>query len=190
MWRSIGDFLNRQLPPGCLTVIAGRPGMGCTSLAKQLMSADRLPKKRRIGEIYRNPNRGALLLDLAQARKEMAGHSVLDPPIYPVATEVKNLAAKLGVPAIVTCSLPREIEEQADKKPTLDDFLAAHGAEAASAADTIVLLYRNAYYEDESWNTTDFSAEIAVVKNGFGSVGRIRCCWARDPDHNGIFFYD
>ena len=187
---SIYDFLNQQLPPGSLTVIAGRPGMGCTSLAKQLMSADRLPKKRRIGEIYRSPNRGALLLDLAQARKEMVGHSVLDPPIYPVATEVKNLAAKLGLPAIVTCSLHREIEDRADKKPTLADFLAAHGAEAASAADTIVLLYREAYYEDEPWNTTDFSAEIDVVKSVYGPIGWIRCCWVRDPEHSGIFFYD
>ena len=190
MSSSIYDFLNRQLPPGCLTVIAGQPGMGCTSLAKQLMSADRLPKKRRIGEIYRSPNRGVLLLNLEQTRKEEAGHPVLDPPIDPVVTEVKGLAAKLGLPAIVTCSLHCEIEDRADKKPTLDDFLAAHGAEAASAADTIVLLYRNAYYEDEPWNTTDFSAEIDVVKNAFGPVGRIRCNWARDPEHSGIFFYD
>lgn len=190
MSSSIYDFLNRQLPPGCLTVIAGRPWMGCTSLAKQLLSAERLPKERHIGEIYRSPNRGVLLLNLEQTRKEEAGHLVLDPPIDSVVTEVKSLAAKLGLPAIVTCSLHREIEDRVDKRPTPDDFFAAHGTEAASAADTIVLLYRNAYYEDEPWNTTDFSAEIDVVKNAFGPVGRIRCNWARDPEHSGIFFYD
>jgi replicative DNA helicase len=190
MSSSIYDFLNRQLPPGCLTVIAGQPGMGCTSLAKLLLSAERLPKERHIGEIYRSPNRGALLLDLAQARKEMAGQPVLDPPIFPAVTEVKTLAAKLGLPAIVTCSLHREIEDRADKRPTLDDFFAAHGKEAASAADTIVLLYREAYYEDEPWNATDFSAEIHVVKNTFGPVGMVRCNWLRDPEHDGIFFYE
>ena len=187
---SMYDFLNQSLPPGSLTVIAGRPGMGCTSLAKQLMSADRLPKRRRLGEIYQSPNHGALLLDLAQSRKEEAGQPLLDPPLIPAINEVKALAAKLGLPAIVTCSLQREIEVRTNKRPTLDDFFDAHGVEAASAADTIVLLYRNAYYEDEPWNTTDYSAEIHVVKNAFGSVGMIHCCWARDPEQNGIFFDD
>ena len=187
---SMYDFLNQQLPPGSLTVIAGRPGMGCTSLSKQLMSADRLPKERRPGIVYQSPNCGALLLDLAQSRKEEAGQPVLDPPIFPAVTVVKALAAKLGLPVIVTCSLHREIEERPDRRPTMDDFLDAHGAEAASVADTIVLLYREAYYEDEPWNTADFSAELHVVKNAFGPVGTIHCCWTRDPEHNGIFFYD
>ena len=190
MWISIGDFLNQQLSPGSLTVIAGRPGMGCTSLATQLMSAERLPKERLPGVAYQSPNRGALLLDLAQSRKEEAGQPVLDPPIFPAITEVKALAEKLGLPAIVTCSLHREIEERTDKRPTMADFLDAHGAEAASVAETIVLLYREAYYEDEPWNTADFSAELHVVKNAFGPAGTIHCRWMGDREHNGIFFYD
>ncbi len=189
---SINDFLNQQLPPGSLTVIAGRPGMGCTSLAKQLMSAERLPKEKHLGEIYQSQNRGALLLDVAQLRKEEAGQPVLDPPIYPVAVEVKTLAVELGLPAIVTCSLQREIETRTDKRPTLDDFLDAHGTEAASAADMIVLPYRSAYYEDEPWNTTDYSAELHVVKNTFGPVGTIHCRWMRNINqrNNSIFFYE
>lgn len=190
MWISIGDFLNRPLPPGSLTVIAGQPAMGCTSLAKQLMSAERLPKKMQTGVVYRSPNRGALLLDLAQTCKDEAGQSVLDPPVYSAAAEAKVLAAKLGLPAIVTCSLPYEIEDRTDARPTMDDFLAAHGAEAVSLADQIVLLYRDAYYNSELWNTTDYSSEIYVVKNAFGPMGTIHCRWMRDPEHNGILFYE
>jgi replicative DNA helicase len=190
MRTSICDFLNQPLPPGSLTIFAGRPGMGCTSLAKQILSAERLPKERRIGVAYRSPNRGALLLDLAQSRKKEAGQFVLDPPVYPAVSKVKTLAAELGLPAIVTCSLQREIEDRPDARPTMDDFLAAQGAETVSSADTVVLLYRDAYYKEQLWNASDFSAEIHVVKNAFGSTGVIRCRWMRDPEHNGIFFYD
>jgi replicative DNA helicase len=192
MSMSINDFLNQQLPPGSLTVIAGRPGMGCTSLAKQLVSAEHLPKEKHLGEIYQSQNRGALLLDLSQSRKEEAGQPVLDPPIIPAVIEVKSLAERLGLPAIVTCSLQREIETRADKRPTWDDLLDAHGTEAASAADIIVLLYRSAYYEDELWNTTDYSAELHVVKNTFGPIGTIHCHWMRDINqrNNSIFFYE
>ena len=186
---SIDEFLNQVLPPGSLTVIAGRPAMGCTSLAKQLLSADRLPKEMRIGVPYRSPNRGALLLDVAQTRKEEEGQTTLDPPIYPAASEIKDFAKKLGLPAIATCSLQREIKSRADARPTMDDFLEAHG-DAAAIADQIVLLYRDAYYNGGLVNATDFSAEIYVVKNTFGPTGTISCRWMRDPEHNGIFFYE
>ena len=190
MWISIGDFLNQPLPPGSLTVIAGRPAMGCTSLAKQLMAAERLPQEMQIGVVYRSPNHGALLLDLAQTCRNEAGQSVLDPPIYPASAEIKALAAKLGLPTIVTCSLPYEIEDRTDARPTMDDFFAAHGSEAVSLADQIVLLYRDAYYNSELWNTTDYSSELYVVKNAFGPMGTIHCRWMRDPEHNGILFYE
>ena len=186
---SINDFLNMQLPPGSLTVIAGRPGEGCTSLAKQLMSAERLPKERHLGEIYQSQNQGALLLDLSQSRKEEAGQPVLDPPIIPAVIEVKSLAERLGLPAIVTCSLHREIEEVEDALLTIRAFLKAHGAEAAMTADMIVLLHRDAYYAGELWNTTDFSAKIHIVKNILaGPRGTIHCRWMRDPEHHGILF--
>lgn len=188
MWISIGDFLNQQLPAGSLTIIAGRPAMGCTSLARQLMSSERLPKVRRAGVTYECQNHGGLLLDLAQSRREESGVPVLDPPIYPAVMEAKALAARLNLPVIVTCSLQREIEERPDARPTLEDFIDAHGREAASAADMIVLLYRDAYYKEEVWNITDYSAEIYVVKNSFGNAGTIHCRWVQDPEHNGILF--
>ena len=144
--------------------------MGCSSLAKQFLS-----------------DKG-LLLDLTQLRKAKAGQPVLAPPVFPAVTEAKALASKLGLPAIVTCSLQREIEERADARPSLEDFVEAHGTSAAETADAIVLLYRNAYYEPEPWNTTDFSAEIRVVKNAFGPTGAIHCRWMRDPEHKGILF--
>ena len=172
MWNLNGDYVNQPLPPSSLTIIAGRPGMGCSSLAKQFLSDQ------------------GLLLDLAQLRKEEAGQPVLDPPIFPAVTEVKALAAKLDVPAIVTCSLHREIENRSDVRPTLEDFVEAHGASAAETADTIILLYRAAYYEDEPWNSADFSAEIRVVKNAFGPTGTIYCRWMRDLEHRGILFYE
>ena len=172
MWNPSANFWYHPLPPGSLTIIAGRPGMGCTSLARQFL----LDK--------------CLLLDLAQLRKEESGQPVLEPPVFPTVTEVKALAVKLGVPAIVTCSLQREIEERPDARPAIEDFLDAHGTEAVSSADTIVLLYRAAYYEEEPWKSADFSAEIYVVKNAFGPTGTIYCRWMRDLEHRGILFYE
>ena len=146
--------------------------MGCSSLAKQFLS-----------------DKG-LLFDLAQLRKAKAGQFVLDPPVFPAVTEAKALAAKLGLPAIVTCSLQREIENRSDARPVLEDFVEAHGTAAVETADMILLIYRNAYYNGELWNATDFSAEINVVKNAFGATGIIHCRWMRDPEHKGIYFYD
>ena len=69
------------------------------------------------------------------------------------------MTKETNTPVIITTTLSRLVERRTDKHPLIRDIKYIHLRELS---DTIVLLYREAYY---SLNEDDDSAEILISKN-------------------------
>lgn len=83
-----------------------------------------------------------------------------------VARDLKALARRLQVPVVVTSHLNRGPEQRIDKRPRLDD-LRESGA-ITFAADLLVLLHREDYYERETPRLGE--ADLIVAKNRHGQA--------------------
>lgn len=81
-----------------------------------------------------------------------------------VARGLKTLARRLNVPVVATSHLNRSPEQRIDKRPKLDD-LRESGA-ITFAADTIILLHREDYYDPESPRAGE--ADFIVAKHRYG----------------------
>lgn len=83
-----------------------------------------------------------------------------------IARDLKTLARELDVPVLATSHLNRGPEQRSDKRPRLDD-LRESGA-ITFAADVIVLLHREDYYERESPRAGE--ADLIVAKHRHGQT--------------------
>ena len=92
--------------------------------------------------------------------------------IEKAAKSFKRLAKDLDVPVIFTLGLTSELENRQDRRPRLTDI--KNFAELAKYVDTVLLLYREAYYEPGADPNT---AEIIVAKSHYGEVGTVRFSW-------------
>lgn len=165
-------LLGGGLRPGSLTYLAGRPGMGCSCLLRQmqtfgddLVTVDaeaRLPEKC----LWHFPNLGG------------------------TAAQLRALGEAAHAPVVCGTKLLRFLECREDKRPTLEDFVQSCGKAAADAADVILLLYRDAYYHDVIGKKGDDSAELLVVKNAFGPTGTVSLHWAREPEWAPLLFWE
>lgn len=86
-----------------------------------------------------------------------------------VVRDLKSLARELQIPILATSHLNRGAEQRIDKKPRLDD-LRESGA-ITFAADVIVLLHRDDYYERDSQRAGE--ADLLVVKHRHGPTATI-----------------
>lgn len=86
---------------------------------------------------------------------------------------LKNLAEELDIPILVTSQLSKEPErrykEGQDPRPTLKDF--GYSSDIVEYADTIMLLYKDDYYNPNS-NKKNI-LEINIAKNKNGRLGTI-----------------
>jgi replicative DNA helicase len=83
-----------------------------------------------------------------------------------ISKSLKTLAKDFNCPVICLAQLNRSVESRADKKPMMSDIRESGSVE--QDADVILFLYREAYYNKETQNT---SLEIIVSKNRNGPVG-------------------
>lgn len=81
-----------------------------------------------------------------------------------VVRDLKTLARELQVPVVATAHLNRSPEQRLDKRPRLDD-LRESGA-ITFAADLIVLLHRDDYYDRESPRAGEADLIIAKHRSG------------------------
>jgi replicative DNA helicase len=88
--------------------------------------------------------------------------------------ELKQIAADLNVPVIVSSMLPRSVEARSDKRPMLTDLSA--GIEIP--ADLAVLLYRDEIYFQDSPDRG--TIELIVAKNRWGQRGVLRMNFANE----------
>lgn len=83
-----------------------------------------------------------------------------------IVRDLKTLARELEVPVVATAHLNRGPESRFDKRPRLDD-LRESGA-ITFAADTIVLLHRDDYYDPATPRAGE--ADLIVAKNRLGPL--------------------
>ncbi|MGW0608709.1 replicative DNA helicase [Streptomyces sp. NPDC002640] len=86
-----------------------------------------------------------------------------------IVRDLKAMARELNVAVVATSHLNRGAEQRWDKKPQLDD-LRESGA-ITFAADTIILLHRDDYYEKESPRAGE--ADFIVAKHRHGPTATI-----------------
>lgn len=81
-------------------------------------------------------------LHLVRASDRYAGHRVEE--IGETTRGLKAIAKELGIPVLALCQLSRGVEGRDDKRPNLADLRGSGDIE--QDADTVVMLYREAYY--------------------------------------------
>lgn len=112
-----------------------------------------------------------------------------------VAREAKNTAKELECPVVLLSQLNREVEKRDQKRPLMSDL--RDSGEIEEAADNIILIYRDDYYDDETDEPN--IAELIVGKQRNGTTGttkvRFDKQWTRfddisdfddPPDDDGI----
>lgn len=84
-----------------------------------------------------------------------------------IVNAIKSMAKNLNVPIILLSQLGREVEKRADKKPMMSDLRGSGMIE--EAADAIVLMYRDAYYNHDTQEPN--TCELLIEKNRDGDAG-------------------
>lgn len=82
---------------------------------------------------------------------------------------LKSLAVELSCPVIALSQLSRETEKRVEKKPQLSDLRDSGAIE--QDADTVMLLYREDYYEQDNFNSEYSKSELRIAKNRNGQTG-------------------
>lgn len=198
--RNCGELtrLTDLLIPGDLIVIAGRPGMGKTDLACDLICSGALPgmpvyislelSADAITErLARRKRRPCIIFDRADRSVEdiMATLSDLDVPVSVIALDylqltapdepntllkkLKELAFALHVPVIVLSQLPRSVDARADKRPRLDDLPVQ-----TEAVDTAILLFSDDYYALREMHGVE-----AIVAKSLAGLYTVPLRWRR-----------
>lgn len=92
---------------------------------------------------------------------------------------LKAVAIELECPVIALSQLSREVERRTEKKPQLSDLRDSGAIE--QDADTVILLYREDYYdENKLYNNPDSKAELRVAKNRNGRTGICHLTFQRE----------
>ena len=92
--------------------------------------------------------------------------------IATLSRDLKQLARRVGVPVLVLSQLNRAIEARSCKRPQLSDLRESGAIE--QDADIVLLLWREAYYDDEADPSV---AELVIAKQRNGPVGTLPLHW-------------
>ena len=189
----IGEFKK-----GYIYCIAGRPGMGKTTLLKEIIKFEKdkkitvfsLETKREKFMTGLENHKNITVYDtirtiediekvLWESKPEIVaidyfqllnciGNNFYE--IYAVASiQLKKLSKKLGIPIIIVSQIGRECEKRIDKRPRLDDFRYTSYGALQQDADCIMFLYNDHYYD----LAKESKQEVIIVKNRGGEIGKI-----------------
>ena len=86
---------------------------------------------------------------------------------------LKIMAKELNVPVVCLSQLSRAAEQRADKNPMLSDL--SESVSIEQDADSVMFIYRDDYYNEESENKN--TAEIIIAKNRHGATGSVYLQW-------------
>jgi len=114
-----------------------------------------------------NTERGLdmIIIDYLQIMKYDKGREISE--LGTITRELRGLAKELNVPVILLSQLSRGVEHREDKRPMMSDLRSS--GEIEQDADTILLIYRDDYYKDNS--ESPGLAEIIIAKQRMGTSG-------------------
>ena len=161
------DDIIGGLRPGELTFIAGRPGMGKTTLCKSIAeNITQSGKRVRIEEIC----------NVVQANLKTGDNYdvIFFTALYPprkkdaadIYSELKTFAVDTGVAYVVEVGVDRIVERMDIRRPGLEHI--KYSAVVEKYADNILLVYRDGYYNADADNSI---FEVIVAKNNAGRLG-------------------
>ena len=93
--------------------------------------------------------------------------------IIHIVRSLKRLARELDIAVVALAQVNREVDKRADRRPWMSDLMESGAIEAE--ADSVMLLYRDDAYNDDSPQRG--TMEINVAKNRHGPTGLIRCAF-------------
>ena len=82
---------------------------------------------------------------------------------------LKVLAKEFQLPIVVLSQLSRNVESRTNKRPMLSDLRESGSIE--QDADTVIMLYREEYYNDKDKNSDSQVTELIVAKHRNGPTG-------------------
>lgn len=116
----------------------------------------------------------ALSVDYLQIVKpEAARYSNRTGEVDAIARGLKELALEFGITVFAAAQLSRQTTARDSKVPVLSDL--RESGEIEQAADAVVLLHREDYYEPESPRAGEF--DLIVAKNRNGATGTVTVAW-------------
>lgn len=124
----------------------------------------------KVRRMKRELNVGCIVIDYLQLL-EGSGKKTnnREQEISEISRTLKKLARELGIPIIALSQLSREVEKQANKRPSLSHLRESGSIE--QDADMVMFIYRDDYYNADSEKRG--IAEIIIAKNRNGAVGTV-----------------
>jgi len=104
---------------------------------------------------------------MSGAGSKFAGNRVQE--ISEISRGLKELARELKIPIIALSQLSRNVEARVEKKPQLSDLRESGAIE--QDADTVIMLYRDEYYDPDT--DRKGTADVLIRKNRNGQVGEV-----------------
>ena len=108
---------------------------------------------------------GLVVIDYLQLMKSSGG--TRNEEVSQLTRELKNISREFKIPVLCLSQLSRDVEKRDDKKPKKSDLRDSGSIE--QDADTVILLYRDDYYNKESEKPN--IAEVIIEKNRDGRIG-------------------
>lgn len=121
-----------------------------------------------------------LIVDYLQLAEFSSKDRNREQEVAKISRAFKNLASELAIPVITLSQLSRAPEQRADHRPLMSDLRESGGIE--NDANTIIMCYRDEYYNKESEDKGII--ELIIVKNRSGRSGTIKLAWI--PDYQAI----
>ena len=123
-------------------------------------------------------NLGMIVIDYLQLMTSSGFGSTKDANRVNIVSDIsralKIMAKELDVPVVCLSQLNRDAERRSgEKKPQLSDLRESGSIE--QDADSVLLLYREDYYDQNSQNKNII--EIIVAKNRHGETGSVKAHW-------------
>lgn len=136
----------------------------------------------------RSTKTGLIIVDYLTLVKATGKHGNRQEEVANIARGCKTMARALDVPVVALAQLHRGVEARAEKRPLLSDL--RESGEIEQAADAVLMLYRDEYYDQQSADAG--LIEIALAKHRHGPQGVVMAAFLAEvqavanaaPDRN------